>query len=175
MKQLLIILLTLAIHFVSVDRSYGEVPNITLKCYLNLDFSANNTRNTDSEKILHFGLDKYFRAISILRISNLDDTKSKIVRFEILESGSGFNVSPTYPREISVIRSDDMSKLILTELYQGNEMMSHLIDQATLSLQLATEDSTFYTVCKILDYNTESLNTHIVNVIDDYYTVISRK
>ena len=79
MKRLLIITLTFIIHLVAVDRALSEVPNITLKCYLNLDLSANNTRNTDAEKILRFGLDKYFNSISILRISNSDHVDSRIV------------------------------------------------------------------------------------------------
>ena len=65
MKKLLLIALAFIIHLVAVDRVSGEVPNITLKCYLNLDFSANNTRNTDAEKILRFGLDKYLSLIHI--------------------------------------------------------------------------------------------------------------
>ena len=175
MKKLFLIVLTFIFHLVAVDGVSGEVPNITLKCYLNLDFSANNTRNTNAEKILHFGPDKYFNAISILRISNSDSVDSRIVRFEVGKSKMELEVRPTYPRVINVAELDGMGKLTLSELYEGNTIVSHSIDQATLSLQLVTEDSTFYTVCKILDYNTESLNTHIANVIDDYYTVISHK
>ena len=52
MKKLLLIALTFIVYLVAVHRVAGEVPNITLKCYLNLDFSANNTRNTDAEKIV---------------------------------------------------------------------------------------------------------------------------
>ena len=77
------IALTFIVYLVAVHRVAGEVPNITLKCYLNLDFSANNTRNTDAEKIVRFGLEKYFNAISILRISNSDDVESRIVGFEV--------------------------------------------------------------------------------------------
>ncbi|MBL6771171.1 MAG: hypothetical protein ISQ22_07365 [Rhizobiales bacterium] len=45
MKKLLLIALTFIAHLAAVDRVSGEIPNITLKCYLNLDFSANNTRS----------------------------------------------------------------------------------------------------------------------------------
>ena len=81
-------------------------------------------------------------------------------------------VSPTYPREITVAELDGMGKLTLSELHEGNTMISHSIDQATLSLQLATEDSTFYTVCKILDYNTEPLQSHIDDVTRQYKNII---
>ena len=66
-----------------------------------------------------------------------------------------------------------MGKLMLKEQYKGSEAVSHLIDQATLSLQLATEDSTYYTVCKILDYNTESMDRHISDIIDNYTSIFS--
>ena len=172
MKKLLLIALTFIVHLVAVDRVSGEIPNITLKCYLNLDFSANNTRNTDAEKILRFGLDKYFNAITILRISNSDDIDSRIVRFVVSESKMELEVSPTYPREITVAELDGMGKLTLSELHEGNTMISHSIDQATLSLQLATEDSTFYTVCKILDYNTQPLQSYIDDVTRQYKKII---
>ena len=172
MKKLLLIVLAFIIHLVALDRVSSEVPNITLKCYLNLDFSANNTRNTDAEKILRFGLDKYFNAISILRISNSDDIDSRIVRFEVSKSKMELEVSPTYPREITVAELDGMGKLTLSELHEGKTIISHSIDQATLSLQLATEDSTFYTVCKILDYNTEPLQNHIDDVTRQYKDII---
>lgn len=172
MKKKLIIILALIFHFTSVGSSSGEVPNITLKCYLNLDFSANNTRNTDAEKILRFGLDKYFNSISILRISNSDNIDSRIVRFEVSKSKMELEVSPTYPREITVAELDGMGKLTLSELHEGKTIISHSIDQATLSLQLATEDSTFYTVCKILDYNTEPLQSHIDDVTRQYKNII---
>ena len=136
------------------------------------DFSANNTRNTDTEKILRFGLDKYFNAMSILRISNSDGVHSKIVRFEVAKSKMELEVSPTYPREIIVAESDGMSKLMLREIHEGKVMLSHVIDQATLSLQLATEDSIFYTVCKILDYNTDPLQSHIEDTIEQYQDII---
>ena len=172
MKKLLLIALAFIIHLVAVDRVSGEVPNITLKCYLNLDFSANNTRNTDAEKILRFGLDKYFNAISILRISNSDDVDSRIVRFKVSKSKTELEVSPTYPREITVTELDGMGKLTLSELHEGNTMISHSIDQATLSLQLLTKASTYYTVCKILDYNTEPLQKHIDDVTKQYKDII---
>ena len=172
MKKLLLTALTFIAFLVAVDRVSGEVPNITLKCYLNLDFSANNTRNTDAEKILRFGLDKYFNAISILRISNSDDVDSRIVRFEVSKSKMELEVRPTYPRVIAVAELDGMGKLTLRELHEGNTVVSHTIDQATLSLQLVTEESTFYTVCKILDYNTETLQSHIDDVIRQYKDVI---
>ena len=172
MKKLLFIALAFIIHLVAVDRVSGEVPNITLKCYLNLDFSANNTRNTDAEKILRFGLDKYFNAISILRISNSDHVDSRIVRFEVSKSKMELEVRPTYPRVITVTELDSMGKLTLKEIHKGNTVVSHSIDQATLSLQLVTEDSTFYTVCQILDYNTEPLNSHIDDVIRQYKDII---
>tara|TARA_Y100000768_G_C23713814_1_gene557033 strand:+ start:132 stop:653 length:522 start_codon:yes stop_codon:yes gene_type:complete len=172
MKKLFIIVLAFVVHLSMVDRAAGDIPNITLKCYLNLDFSANNTRNTDAEKILHFGLDKYYNAVSILRISNLDEIDSKIVRFEVTRSKMELVVSPTYPREIRVTPSDGISKLKLIEFHEGNVMVSHLIDQATLSLQLVTEDSTLYTVCKIMDYNTEPFKTHIQDIIKEYQDII---
>ena len=172
MQKLLIITLTFIIHFAPVDRALSEVPNITLKCYLNLDFSANNTRNTDTEKILRFGLDKYFNAMSILRISNSDDVQSKIVRFEVSKSKMELEVRLTYPREITVAELDGVGKLTLSELHEGNTIVSHSIDQATLSLQLVTEDSTFYTVCKILDYNTEPLQSHIDDVTGQFKDII---
>ena len=157
MKKLLLIALTFIVYLVAVHRVAGEVPNITLKCYLNLDFSANNTRNTDAEKIVRFGLDKYFNAISILRISNSDDVESRIVGFEVSKSKMELGICPTYPRVITVDEMDGMGKLTLRETHKGDTIISHSIDQATLSLHLATEYSTFYTVCKILDYNTEPL------------------
>ena len=172
MKKLLLIALAFIIHLVAVDRVSGEVPNITLKCYLNLDFSANNTRNTDAEKILRFGLDKYFNAISILRISNSDHVDSRIVRFEVSKSKMELEVRPTYPRVINVAELDGMGKLTLRELHKGSTVVSHSIDQATLSLQLVTEESTFYTVCKILDYNTETLQSHIDDVTRQYKDII---
>lgn len=172
MKKLLLIALTFIAHLVAVDRVSGEIPNITLKCYLNLDFSANNTRNTDAEKILRFGLDKYFNAISILRISNLDDVDSRIIRFEVNKSKMELEVRPTYPRVITVAELDGMGKLTLRELHEGRTVVSHSIDQATLSLQLITEESTFYTVCKILDYNTETLQSHIDDVTKQYKDII---
>ena len=172
MKKLLIIVLAFIFHFTAVESVSGEVPNITLKCYLNLDFSANNTRNTDAEKIILFGLDKYFNAISILRISNSDDIESRIVRFEVSKSKMELEVRPTYPREINVAELDGMGKLTLSELHEGNTIVSHSIDQATLSLQLVTEDSSFYTVCKILDYNTEPLQSHIDDVTGQYKDII---
>ena len=172
MKKLLLTALTFIAFLVAVDRVSGEVPNITLKCYLNLDFSANNTRNTDAEKILRFGLDKYFNAISILRISNSDDIDSRIIRFEVSKSKMELEVRPTYPRVIAVAELDGMGKFTLRELYEGNTVVSHTIDQATLSLQLATEESTFYTVCKILDYNTETLQSHIDDVTRQYKDII---
>ncbi len=172
MKKLLIIVLAFIVQLFPVDTASGEIPNITLKCYLNLDFSANNTRNTDAEKILGFGLDRYFNAVSILRISNLDEIDSKIVRFEVTRSKMELVVSPTYPREIRVTKYDGISSLRLREIHEGNEMVSHLIDQATLSLQLVTEESTLYTVCKIMDYNTEPLKKHIEDVIGEYQDII---
>ena len=99
--------------------------------------------------------------------------KSEIVRFQTQNSNKKFTIRDTYPREIKVIKSDDMGKLILKELYKGSETVSHLIDQATLSLQLTTEDSTYYTVCKILDYNTESMDRHISEIIDNYTSIFS--
>ncbi len=173
MKQLFIIILISTLYFFVTDDVKSETPNITLKCYLNLDFSANNTRNTDSDKILRFGVDKYFNSISLIRLSNEVNVKSEIVRFQTQNSNKKFTIRDTYPREIKVIKSDDMGKLMLKELYKGSETVSHLIDQATLSLQLTTEDSTYYTVCKILDYNTESMDRHISDIIDNYTSIFS--
>ena len=172
MKKFLLITLTFIVHLIAVDRVSGEVPNITLKCYLNLDFSANNTRNTDAEKIIHFGQDKYFNAISILRISNSDDIGSRIVRFEVSKSKMELEVSPSYPRQINVVKLDGMGKLTLSEIHEGSTIASHSIDQATLSLKLATEGSMLYKVCKILDFNTEPLQSHIEDVINQYQDVI---
>ena len=173
MKKLFIIILTSILYFFVTDDVKSQAPNITLKCYLNLDFSANNTRNTDWEKILSFGVDKYFNSISLIRLSNEVNVKSEIVRFQTQNSNKKFTVRDTYPREIKVINSDHMGKLALKELYKGSETASHLIDQATLSLQLATEDSIYYTVCKILDYNTESMDRHISDIIDYYMRVFA--
>ena len=173
MKQLFIITLISIFYFLATDDGNSKTPNITLKCYLNLDFSANNTRNTDSEKILRFGVDKYFNSISLIRLSNEVNVKSEIVRFQTQNSNKKFAIRDTYPREIKVIKSDDMGKLMLKELYKGSETVSHLIDQATLSLQLATEDSIYYTVCKILDYNIEPMDRHISNTIDNYASIFS--
>ena len=173
MKQLFIITLISILYFFATDDVKSETPNITLKCYLNLDFSANNTRNTDSEKILRYGVDKYFNSISLIRLSNEVNVKSEIVRFQTQNSNKKFAIRDTYPREIKIIKSEDMGKLMLEELYKGSERVSHLIDQATLSLQLATEDSTYYTVCKILDYNIEPMDRHISNTIDNYASIFS--
>ena len=173
MKQLFIIILISTLYFFVTDDVKSKTPNITLKCYLNLDFSANNTRNTDLEKILRFGVHKYFNSISLIRLSNEVNVKSEIVRFQTQNSNKKFAIRNTYPREIKVINSDDMGKLMLKELYKGSETVSHLIDQATLSLQLATEDSTYYTVCKILDYNTEPMDRHISDIIDNYASIFS--
>ena len=172
MKKLFLIVLTFIFYLVAVDGVSGKVPNITLKCYLNLDFSANNTRNTNAEKILRFGPDKYFNAISILRISNSDSVDSRIVRFEVGKSKMELEVRPTYPRVITVTELAGMGKLTLSELHEGNVVVSHSIDQATLSLQLVTEDSTFYTVCKILDYNKGPLQSHIDDVTRQYKDII---
>jgi hypothetical protein len=175
MKNLLAITLVFILSLFVAEESRGDIPNVTLKCHMNLENSKNNTRKINSERILGFGLNKYFMSVSIIRISNEPDIKSEIVRFNDLNLSEKFDVSPIYPHEIEVVESSDKLTLILKEYYNGKEKGIHSLHRPTLTLKQTIEDYSYYTVCKILDYNEGLLEKHIEDVIDHYYKVSSLK
>ena len=97
MKNLFAIILLFILSLFVVEESKGDIPDVTLKCHLNLETSLNNTRKVNTERILSFGINKYFRAVSIVRLSKQPDIKSEIVRFKDLNSSEKFDISPYVP------------------------------------------------------------------------------
>ena len=175
MKNLFAIILLFILSLFVVDESKGDIPDVTLKCHLNLETSLNNTRKVNTERILSFGINKYFRAVSIVRLSKQPDIKSEIVRFKDLNPNEKFDISSTYPRQIDITESSDKLTLILKEYFNGKQQATYSLYTPTLRLKQTIEDNSYYTVCKILDFNEELLEKHIEDVIDHYYKVRSVK
>ena len=96
MKKILAITLVVILSVFVVEESRGDIPDVTLKCHLNLETSLNNTRKVNTERILSFGLNKYFMAVSIVRLSKQPDIKSEIVRFKDLNSSEKFDIKLKY-------------------------------------------------------------------------------
>ena len=65
--------------------------------------------------------------------------------------------------------------LILKEYFNGKQQATYSLYTPTLRLKQTIEDNSYYTVCKILDFNEELLEKHIEDVIDHYYKVRSVK
>ena len=175
MKNLFAIILLFILSLFVVEESKGDIPDVTLKCHLNLETSLNNARKVNTERILTFGINKYFRAVSIVRLSKQPDIKSEIVRFKDLNPNEKFDISPTYPRQIDITESDDKLTLILEEYFNGKQEATYSLYTPTLRLKQTIEDNSYYTVCKILDFNEGLLEKHIEDVIDHYYKVRSVK
>jgi hypothetical protein len=54
MKNLLAITLVFILSLFVVEESKGDIPDVTLKCHLNLETSLNNTRKVNTERIFSF-------------------------------------------------------------------------------------------------------------------------